>query len=375
MAEAIVLFSGGLDSILAVRILQTQDIGVTGLNIVTPFHDNSEEACRLGRDLGIEVLVETLGNDYAAMLKKPRWGFGKGVNPCIDCRTMMLRRAYDVMVRRGADFVATGEVVGQRPHSQMMHQLSLIASESGLTGKLLRPLSAKVLPITEPERSGLVCRDRLFSCTGRGRSGLIALARSRFGVEKIPQPSTGCLLCEQSFAPRVRDMLKFTERPTLWDAHVLPYGRHLRVNSSWKIVVARRLTDCQALVELFGRDDRTRSFLMIPENFNGPAVLAINDGPQEEPDEKIRAIAAGLMLRFVRADKLPAEEPTANLFDIPGHGTLVTLKRNQVADELPMIEARYKNQQHGGNTSSDTASSDTANNENPVSQQPFDGGE
>ena len=358
MAEAIVLFSGGLDSILAVRILQAQDIGVTGLNIVTPFHDNSEESCRLGRDLGIEVLVETLANDYTAMLKKPRWGFGKAVNPCIDCRTMMLQRAGEVMIRRGADFVATGEVVGQRPHSQMMHQLALIASQSGLAGKLLRPLSAKVLPITEPEQSGLVCRERLFSCTGRGRSGLIALARSRFGVEKIPQPSTGCQLCEQSFAPRVRDMLKYTEKPTLWDAHVLAYGRHFRISPSWKAAVARRLADYQALVALFGREDRTDSFLLVPENFNGPAVLAVNDGPQREPSDRIRAICAGLLLRFVRADKLPAEEPTATLFDSPGHGTIITLKRDSAADELPMIEQRRKNR-----PSQDAADNETSNNE------------
>ncbi len=340
--HALVLFSGGLDSILAVRILQQQGITVTGLNIVTPFHCSDQDAYRWAQELQFPMLVRSLKDDYMAMLKKPKWGYGKGVNPCIDCRTMMLSTAREVMQEIGADFVATGEVVGQRPHSQMMHQLSLITRESGLGNRLLRPLSAKVLPPTEPEEKGLVNRDRLFSCTGRGRSGLIALAKSRFGVKKIPQPSTGCLLCEQSFSPRVRDILTHALAPTAWDAEILPYGRHLRINPNWKAVAGRRLSDCEALVRLFNEENRTPSVLLIPDNFNGPAVLLVNDGEREEITPELQRLAGGILLRFVNSKKLPPspEKPIAFYFTDPDVSTRMTLEPDLRAESLPMVEDR-----------------------------------
>jgi len=339
--KAVVLFSGGLDSILAARILQEQNISVKGLNIVTPFHDSQKEAEEEADRIGIDLEVRSLGDDYMAMLKNPRWGFGKGVNPCIDCRTAMLCAARRYMEEVNADFVATGEIVGQRPHSQMMHQLSLITRESGLGKKLLRPLSAKALPPTEPEENGLIDRERLYSCTGRGRSGLIALARRKYEVKRIPQPSTGCLLCEKSFAPRVRDMLAHTENPAVWDARLLMVGRHLRIDDQWKAVVARRQADGETLCELYADKNRRRSFLMIPENFNGPAVLMVNDGKEADVQERQVHLAGGLILRFDKPEKLAhlTTPPTA-LFHRGGTAQEIEIGPDETADRLVMIQEK-----------------------------------
>ncbi|MDO5565942.1 MAG: hypothetical protein Q4G59_04735 [Planctomycetia bacterium] len=283
--KAIVLFSGGLDSLLAASILKEQGIEVIALNIITPFHDCSEEAARYAADLGLEFVTRTLGEDYMKMVASPCWGYGKSVNPCIDCRICMCKEAAALMAETGAEFVATGEIVGQRPNSQKMHQLSLITRESGLGDRLLRPLCAKTLPPTQAEIDGLIDRERFYSFTGRHRTSLIALARSKYGIKPIPQPSTGCLLCEQSFEPRIRDLLRYKSIPTRWDAAVLTMGRQIRVDSQTKCVVGRRQSDCEALETAFAREDRSPSVLLLPLNFQGPATLLINDLAPEATDK------------------------------------------------------------------------------------------
>lgn len=372
MAGAIVLFSGGLDSLLAVRALQEQEIQVTGLNIVTPFQDGSDEARQRAESMKIELVTRSLGNEYLTMLEHPRWGVGKGVNPCIDCRIAMLCEAKKLMEERGADFVATGEIVGQRPNSQMMHQLNLITRESGLGKKLVRPLSAKVLPATEPEETGLLDREKLLACTGRGRTGLIALARRRFQISSIPQPSTGCLLSEKSFAPRVRDLLAHKPNPTAWDARLLKIGRHFRINDQTKAVVARRQADCDALKTLFADPAKSRSALFVPENFNGPALLLVKEGKlgnlgdavdsntvsesgnmdasdNADPfDDSLRAIAGGLILRFDKPAKRAhlTGMPTVHYFTRPDRCDEIPIAPNAEADSLSMIlpkEEKAKN--------------------------------
>lgn len=275
--KAIVLFSGGLDSLLAASVLKEQGIEVIALNIVTPFHDCSEEAARYASEMGLVFEKRTLGEDYMRMVAHPCWGYGKAVNPCIDCRICMCKEAANLMAETGAEFVATGEIVGQRPNSQKMHQLSLITRESGLGGKLLRPLCAKALPPTQPELDGLIDRERFYSFTGRHRTSLISLARSKYGIKHIPQPSTGCLLCEQSFEPRIRDLLRYKSIPTRWDASVLTMGRQIRIDAQTKCIVGRRQSDCEALEKVFARVDRSRSVLLLPSNFQGPATMLITD--------------------------------------------------------------------------------------------------
>ncbi len=306
--KAIVLFSGGLDSTLATRILQEQGIEVIGMNVVTPFHDATREAQRAADECGIELVIHRVGNDYMNLLAHPRWGYGKAVNPCVDCRIDMCRAAKKLMEEREAPFVATGELAGQRPNSQMQHQLNLIARESGLEGFLLRPLSATVLTPTQPEIQGMVDRSKLYGYTGRGRGRLIALAH-RLGVQKIPQPSTGCFLCETSYSPRIRDLLRHESQPTIWDADALNAGRLVRVSHTVKAVIGRNQEHCNKIEALFSRPDARPAVLFVPDNFQGPSVLLIGPDYQTEPADRFHEylkLGASLILRWTNPEKYDA---------------------------------------------------------------------
>lgn len=340
MTKAIVLFSGGLDSLLTTRILQAQGIEVIGLHLGTPFQEPSPQAAVWAEKFGIEMVTRRFGAEYLKMLAHPQWGYGKAVNPCIDCRIMMLQAAAELMREKNADFVATGEVAGQRPNSQKLHQLELISRKSGLGGKLLRPLSAKTLPPTEMEESGLVDRDKLFSYTGRSRSQLIRRAKTQFDIHPIPQPSTGCLLAEKSFAPRIRDLLKRNPEPSLWDAQALLFGRHLWLDERIKAIVSRRESDGKETVAHFRREDRSPSFLMTPENFMGPSVLIIASPGSSPFTDDDYALAGSLMLRYTNPEKVariggPAE---ANLFRTPGRSEIITIRPSERAGMFHLIE-------------------------------------
>ena len=309
MTKAIVLFSGGLDSMLTVRVLQEQGIEVIGLNIATHFHDCSEPAQKRAEILGIKLLVHRMDDKYLELIAAPRFGYGKAINPCIDCRVEMCKVAKDLMENEGADFVATGEIAGQRPNSQKQHQLVLISRESGLCGKLVRPLSARVLAPTTPENEGILDRERLHAYTGRGRVQLVALAR-RLGIGKIPQPSTGCLLCEKSFAPRLADLFKHCNHPTKWDIDALFLGRQIRIDSKIKCVMGRNESHCLALQRMLDRPDAKPALIMVPENFNGPTTMFIGVKPETcevEEYERLLDLAGSLTLRFTNPDKYDVE--------------------------------------------------------------------
>lgn len=295
--KAIVLFSGGLDSLLATRILQEQNIETIGLNVATPFYDHSESAQKAAETLGIELIVHRTGNKYIELIAHPCFGYGKAVNPCIDCRIEMCRAAKEQMEQHGAGFVATGEVVGQRPNNQMQHQLNLIQRESGLDGYLVRPLSAGAMTPTQPELQGLLNRKKLYRYTGRGRGRAIALAH-RLGIKKIPPMSAGCSLCEKSYAPKVFDLFKHEQHPTNWDAEILNAGRQLRISPKVKMVVARNENHCKRLEELFAQSDARSSILFIPESFQGPTALLIGEEIQEYIE-----LAVTLILRYTNSDK------------------------------------------------------------------------
>ena len=345
--KAIVLFSGGLDSILAACLLKKEGVEVVGLNMITPFHDCSDAARQRAEELGIELVVRTFGEEYMRMLAHPKWGYGSNVNPCIDCRTLMLRVAKELMEEIGADFVATGEIAGQRPNSQKIHQLTLISRDSGLGGKLLRPLSARVLPKTEMELEGTIDREHMRAFSGRSRVKLAAYGRQEFGLKSIPQPSSGCALCENSFSPRVRDMLKHKETPTLWDAQTLFCGRRLRLDENAHVVVARRAEDCDRLDELFRSPTRSRCVLLFPKNYNGASTLLVTDEAPAFDDEapvmseKLRGYvetAGALALRFSNPARYNAapEGPVATLFWGKTSQTL-KLRENPEVESIPII--------------------------------------
>lgn len=271
-ATALVLFSGGLDSMLAVRVLQEQGLTVEALNFRTLFTCCQDQAAQAAEELGVRLTVAATEDDYLEVIRAPEHGYGRGANPCVDCRIYMFRRARTLMDEMGAAFVASGEVLGQRPMSQKKRDLAVIAHRAGLEERLLRPLSAKLLPVTDPERTGVVDRQRLYDFTGRSRKGLIALAQ-QFGFRHIPTPSSGCALTMEPMAIKVFDLIEHDAANTRWDFELLRYGRHYRRDAGTKLVVGRREEDNRALVWLAGRDDARRCALVEPAGFTGPAAV------------------------------------------------------------------------------------------------------
>ncbi len=294
MRRAIALFSGGLDSTLAVRILQEQGFTVDALNVRTTYACCRLPAAQAAAALGVQLTVLPVGDDYLDLIRRPLHGYGRGLNPCVDCRIYMCKMAKRLMRERNACAVVTGEVLGQRPKSQKRVALSLVERESGLARRLLRPLSARLLAPTSPECQGLVDRQRLYSFSGRSRKGLIELA-GQLGVYMIPAASAGCALTSPSFSPRAADLLRFHPRAARWDFELLKIGRHVRIDARTKAVVGRNALENAALDEFFARHDAPPCSLLIPEGFRGPGVLLV--GPA---DEQTVGLAGALMLRYTR---------------------------------------------------------------------------
>jgi tRNA-uridine 2-sulfurtransferase len=243
--KAVALLSGGLDSSLAVRMMLEQGVEVEAVAVKTPFCDfDCGKGCghrvkEVADELGIKLKTVYFGDDYLEMLKNPKHGYGSGMNPCIDCRGMMYKAAKDHMEKIGADFIVTGEVLFQRPMSQNNRALHIIEDEAGLEGKVLRPLSAKHLPATEAEKSGLVSRDSMGDIKGRSRKGQLVMAQ-RFGIAEPPNAAGGCLLTDPAFSIRIRDLMNHAEGlPSLNDVDLLKVGRHFRLDEKTKLIVGR----------------------------------------------------------------------------------------------------------------------------------------
>ena len=269
--KAVGLLSGGLDSILAVSLVKRQGIDVVGLHFIIPFAASPEEeragVSALAERLGASPRVEEMGEEYLAMLEKPAHGYGKNVNPCIDCHALMLRRAREVMLEEGASFVFTGEVLGERPMSQHRKALGIVETESGLAGLLLRPLSALLLPVTRPEEAGVVDRSRLYGISGRSRKPQMRLAEE-LGITQYPGPAGGCLLTDPVYSRKVRDLMRHGEL-TLENARLLGTGRHYRLGDSVKLVVGRNQKENLVLESLAREADVVLSTFPVP----GPVGL------------------------------------------------------------------------------------------------------
>jgi hypothetical protein len=291
MPLAIVLLSGGLDSILAVRVLQQQGVAVEAFNVRTPFDFSERPAAQAASELGVPLTVRRVDEDYVELLRRPYFGYGSAVNPCLDCRIYMARMARQFMIERDACVVATGEVLGQRPMSQKRQDLNLIARRAGLEGRLLRPLSARRLDATIPEQEGRIDRERLFDFAGRGRRELMEMAE-RLGVLRIPSPSPGCALTESSFAPRVRDLFEFSEKATLWDCELLKIGRQFRIDGSHKVVLGRDAEENAALGRLVQQEGAGEATLIEPVDFIGPSAIVCGPGTREML-ETVGALMAG----------------------------------------------------------------------------------
>jgi len=292
MTRAVVLFSGGLDSMLALRILQQQGLEVEALNIRTIYTGCQATAARVAVAMGARLTVVGVDDDYLEVIRNPMYGYGKGVNPCIDCRIYMCRMAKRFMEEVGACVVASGEILGQRPMSQKRQHFEVIARRSGLEGLLLRPLSARLLPPTVAEREGVIDRDKLHDFSGRGRRALIKLAE-RLGISRPPSPSTGCALTEPSFGRRVRDLLRFQPAAGRWDFDLLNHGRHFRFDEQAKIIVGRNSADNAALESFASGEGAPGVVLLLPEGFRGPHVLVTGVA-----SDSAMEFAGALMLRF-----------------------------------------------------------------------------
>jgi tRNA U34 2-thiouridine synthase MnmA/TrmU len=271
-SEAICLLSGGLDSALAAKLVLEQGIKVHGVHFIIPFGRLDKEGpdlpvSRVAESLGIELEMIRLGEEFLEIVRQPKHGFGSNANPCIDCKILMLRMAGELMRNRGADFVVTGEVVGQRPMSQRMDSMRRIEKESGLEGYLVRPLSAHLLEPTRPETEGLVRREELLGIQGRSRKDLMRFAAEK-GIRGYSSPAGGCLLTDPRYAERVKDLLEH-EMLTLHDVDLLSVGRHFRLPGGSKLVVGRHKRDNDVLSRLAGENDCVLTTPAIP----GPTAV------------------------------------------------------------------------------------------------------
>jgi tRNA U34 2-thiouridine synthase MnmA/TrmU len=287
--KAVGLISGGLDSTLAAKIVKDLGVDVYGVYFSMPWGCcDKTTAIEAAQKIGIKFIVLQLDERYLEIVRKPKYGYGTAMNPCVDCRIHMFSRAAQYMRHIGADFVFTGEVIGQRPMSQKRHSMKWIEEETGLQGRLLRPLCARLLEPTLPEQEGLIDREKLLKMEGRSRRPQIELA-GRLNITAYNQPAGGCLLTDHNFAGRMKDTLDHGYR-NFRETVALQWGRHFRINSRFKAALGRNAEENESLPRFAHRDD----YVMQLERHDGPTLILKGYDPSEE----ILATAAGFVRRF-----------------------------------------------------------------------------
>jgi tRNA U34 2-thiouridine synthase MnmA/TrmU len=316
--KAIALLSGGLDSTIAARVMMEQGVELEALNFMTVFCTctNRGATCLASQKavetLGIPLKVFNVSEEYLGVVKHPQHGYGRNMNPCIDCRIFMLKKAKAYMEESGAVFIVTGEVLGQRPMSQRKDAMHLIEKEAGLEGLILRPLSAKVLPTTIPEKEGWVDRERLLNISGRSRKPQIELA-GHYGIHDYPCPAGGCLLTDPGFAKRMKDLMVYDPQFSLNDVHLLKMGRHFRFSNGVKLVVGRNEEENQKIQTFAQGED----ILLKVSSFPGPLSLLrgkLNEGDIEK--------AAAITVHYGKGKDLGKIEVTYKGVDEDHHQSL-----------------------------------------------------
>ncbi|RLB72383.1 MAG: thiamine biosynthesis protein [Deltaproteobacteria bacterium] len=286
MTKALGLISGGLDSSLAAMALMRQGIEVTGISFVTPFF-NADKAKQAAKAIGHPLIIENISDIHLQMVKTPKYGYGRNMNPCIDCHALMFQLAGERMLRDGFDFLFSGEVLGQRPMSQNANALKSVANLSGFSDRVLRPLSAKLLPITPIEESGLVVREQLLDLQGRSRKPQQALAKE-WGLHDYPGSGGGCLLTEEGFSNQLRDLFDHHPEAAVTDVELLKIGRQFRLSATAKLILGRHRTDNEALLQ----QTNPGQIKLRCQNFSGPLGVFCGDGDDKELDTAAAIVAS-----------------------------------------------------------------------------------
>lgn len=300
MIKAVALLSGGLDSILAVKLILDQGVAVEAVHFSSVFHGKQKDgpsADTTAGMLGISVKTIDVSEDIFNIVKKPKHGYGSNINPCIDCHAFMFKRAGEYMKETGASFLITGEVLGERPMSQRRPALRIVEKESGMEGLILRPLSAKLLEPTIPEKKEWVDRGKLLAIEGRSRKPQIELAK-KMGITKYPTPAGGCLLTDKGFAGRLRDLMLSRPDAAIQDIKLLRTGRHFRLTKDARLAVGRDRKDNSELLKL----SRSGDIFFYPVKRKGPIALGRRI---LEKDDIIKASA--IVARYSDKDSPPGE--------------------------------------------------------------------
>ncbi|MFC1703529.1 7-cyano-7-deazaguanine synthase [Candidatus Omnitrophota bacterium] len=307
--KAVALFSGGLDSSVAAKLILDQGIEVAAVNFTSSVFtkkDSSAAIRKSAQEIGIDVEIFDITEEFLQVVKSPEHGRGSNLNPCIDCKIFMLRRAKKYMQEIGASFVITGEVLGQRPMSQHRQALEIIERKSGLEGLLVRPLSAKLLPETIPEKNGWINREKLLSLNGRTRSQQLKLA-DEFGIDGYSTPSGGCLLTYEGYSKKLKDLMTHSQLQ-LHDLQLLKLGRHFRLTPTIKLIVGKDEKENNALLQAAQQGD----VVFEPTTIPGPTAIARGEGIGQEGNLQL---ACSIVARYCDSDN--GDAISMNYYQIP----------------------------------------------------------
>jgi tRNA U34 2-thiouridine synthase MnmA/TrmU len=272
--KAISLLSGGLDSVLSTKVIMEQGIDVIALHFTSPFSSKREkerglQAVRAVSELGIGLILKHKGPEFIDVVRSPRYGYGKNINPCIDCRIFMLHKTREIMEEEQASFVVTGEVLGQRPMSQRRDTIRIIEKASGLEGLIVRPLSAMRFSPSIPEQEGILDRDKLLDFSGRSRTPQFRLAE-KYNLTEFGSPGGGCLLTDPIFTKKLKDLFEYDKAFTMKDLELLSIGRHFRLRADTKLIVGRNEAENDKLISLWSAHAYISFY---PIGFSGPVAI------------------------------------------------------------------------------------------------------
>ncbi|MGE5583253.1 MAG: hypothetical protein ACM3X9_12065 [Bacillota bacterium] len=296
--KALALLSGGLDSTLAIKVVQEAGLEVEAINFTSPFcrcsgaSGGCGAAANAAKQLNIKLHYKQCGDEYLRIVEQPPHGYGKRLNPCLDCRIYKFKLAKEKMEEIGASFLVTGEVIDQRPNSQRRDALDIVERDSGLRGYILRPLCAKHLRPTIPEEKGWIDRNKLLDFKGRGRTPQINLAED-YGITDYPCPAGGCLLTTEEYSLKVKDLLEYEGRLSRRSIRLLSFGRHLRLSPAAKIIIGKDQTENEALKKIASPED----ILLELSDFAGPVTMFIG-----APDERTLNLAASITAGYARTN-------------------------------------------------------------------------